>query len=158
MAYQRKEILLAQMRACHREENWFVTLQDAVDGLTAETAGLRSEEAIGSVWQIVNHLTFWNERYLQRFHDTQPEEVKLTSNDATFTFVDDTGAEQEWQAAGDMEAEGLAGIAFSALPYYNAGCNHWEAVLSRQKSMAATRAAMLLTYFLCILNSRNSSL
>lgn len=46
------------MAACHDEENWFVPMTRALDGLTAEQAAWRDESTNNSIWQNVNHLSF----------------------------------------------------------------------------------------------------
>ncbi|WMX56720.1 DinB family protein [Peribacillus sp. R9-11] len=61
-----KAVLLEQMGACYEQKNWFVPLNIAIDGLSAEQASWKSRDS-NSIWQIVNHLIFWNERYLNRF-------------------------------------------------------------------------------------------
>lgn len=63
----RKEVLLAQMRACRNQDGWFAPLNVALQGLTAEQAAKRVGQSGNSIYGIVNHLVFWNERYLQRF-------------------------------------------------------------------------------------------
>ncbi len=62
-----KEIILAQMSACHNDENyWFAPVKNVLAGLTEEQA-LQKDESNNSIMQIVIHLIFWNERYLNRF-------------------------------------------------------------------------------------------
>jgi hypothetical protein len=61
-----KEILLAQLSACHNEVNSFAPLNNSLAGLTEEQA-LKKDKGNNSVMQIVTHLIFWNERYLNRF-------------------------------------------------------------------------------------------
>jgi uncharacterized damage-inducible protein DinB len=61
-----KEIILAQLSACHNEAAWFVPVNTALAGLTEEQA-LQKDESNNSIMQIVIHLIFWDERYLNRF-------------------------------------------------------------------------------------------
>ncbi len=77
-----KTILLNQMAANHNEPNWFVPVDLALEGLTAEQAREKTGDS-NSIWEIVNHLIFWNERYLQRFKGNSPQQ-KIESNDDTF--------------------------------------------------------------------------
>ncbi|MCB0720924.1 MAG: DinB family protein [Ignavibacteriae bacterium] len=87
----RKDILLQQMHACFDEETWFVTLKNALDGLTPENAAWKSG-GNHSIHEIVNHLIFWNQRYLNRFINVPVEEIKdneyTFTNDATGSHVD----------------------------------------------------------------------
>ena len=86
-----KEIILEQMAACHNKKNWFVPLSDAISGLTAEQASWNGNAEGHSVVQIVNHLTFWNGRWLVRFRGGTPEQME-GENSATFS-----GSEEEWE-------------------------------------------------------------
>ena len=86
-----KEILLEQMFACRNQKNWFAPLSDAIAGLTAEQASWHDESTNHSVWQIVNHLIFWNERWLTRFKGIIPP--KLEGDTATTFSAEDKGDE-----------------------------------------------------------------
>ncbi len=87
-----KTILLRQMAANHNEPNWFVPVERALDGLTADQAKEKSRDS-NSIWEIVNHLIFWNERYLNRFQGKQVTR-KIESNDETFQ----TKNSEDWDA------------------------------------------------------------
>ncbi|MQR97116.1 DinB family protein [Fictibacillus phosphorivorans] len=86
-----KTILLNQMAANHNEPNWFVPIERALEGLTTEQASEKSGDS-NSIWEIVNHLIFWNERYLERFKGNSPVR-KIESNDETFENENN----QEWE-------------------------------------------------------------
>jgi uncharacterized damage-inducible protein DinB len=88
-----RDILLKQMAANHNEPNWFVPVVRALQGLTAEQASVKKGDS-NSIWEIVNHLTFWNERYLHRFNGT-PLTGKIESNDETFHNENN----EDWEAA-----------------------------------------------------------
>jgi len=95
-----KEILLHQMAAGHDEENWFVPMTRALEGLTAEQAAWRDDSSNNSIWQNVNHLSFWNERCLLKFQGITPEKFE-GDNDATFIGEKETGSEEDWKSAKD---------------------------------------------------------
>lgn len=86
------EILLEQHTACYDENGWFVALMSALDGLTAEQAAWKPHDVDNSIWETVNHLIFWNERWLQRYRGelNKPEDVENRG-----TFLSD---ETDWQA------------------------------------------------------------
>ncbi|WP_088226005.1 DinB family protein [Desulfosporosinus sp. FKB] len=91
----RKEVLLAQMRACRNQDGWFAPLNIALQGLTAEQAAKQVGQTGNSIYGIVNHLVFWNERYLQRFK----QEIVLPlniSNAETFGNIDSDGITMNW--------------------------------------------------------------
>ncbi len=92
----KKTILLNQMAANHNEPNWFVPIDRALQGLTIEQAREKPGDS-NSIWEIVNHLIFWNERYLQRFKGNSPHQ-KVESNDETFENKNG----QDWEAAKDQ--------------------------------------------------------
>lgn len=86
-----KEILLEQHTACYDENNWFVSLKSALEGLTAEQAAWKPANVDNSIWESVNHIVFWNERWLQRYRGelNEPQDVE---NKSTFWSGED------WQA------------------------------------------------------------
>ena len=87
-----KEILLEQFAACYDENGWFVALLKALEGVTADQAAWKPENVDNSIWENVNHLIFWNERWLQRYRGelNKPEDVE---NKGTFH-----SGETDWQA------------------------------------------------------------
>jgi uncharacterized damage-inducible protein DinB len=86
-----KDILIEQFTACYDEDNWFVSVKTALDGVTAERAAWRPEGADNTIWEEVNHLIFWNERWLQRYRGelNEPQDVENKG-----TFKSD---ETDWQ-------------------------------------------------------------
>jgi len=55
-----RSILLEQLRTTHSEKDWFVPINVAVEGLTAEQASWKDGSGNHSVGQLTNHLLFWN--------------------------------------------------------------------------------------------------
>jgi uncharacterized damage-inducible protein DinB len=89
-----KELLIKEFSASFDEENWFIPLTRAIDGLSAEEAAWKDGSSNHSVWQLVNHIYFWNERYFHRFKDTPLPSIKIT-NDETFDHTN----ESDWKVA-----------------------------------------------------------
>jgi uncharacterized damage-inducible protein DinB len=87
-----KEILLNQHTSCYDENGWFVALTGALEGVTAEQAAWKPQNIDNSIWETVNHIIFWNERWLQRYRGelNRPEDVE---NKGTFK-----SEETDWQA------------------------------------------------------------
>ncbi|KIL38237.1 hypothetical protein SD70_27825 [Gordoniibacillus kamchatkensis] len=76
------------------QEDWFVPLRTAVEGVTAEQANWRpAGEKANTIAEIVAHLNFYKSRLLQRLRGEEPNYDGL-SNDDTFK-PDEAG----WQAA-----------------------------------------------------------
>jgi hypothetical protein len=53
-------VLLEQLRTTHDEEDWFVPISVAVQGLTADQAKWTPGNGAHSVGQLAYHLWFWN--------------------------------------------------------------------------------------------------
>jgi uncharacterized damage-inducible protein DinB len=86
-----KDILIEQFTACYDENNWFVSLKTVLDGVTADQAAWKPAGADNTIWEEVNHLIFWNERWLQRYRGelNEPQDVENKG-----TFKSD---ETDWQ-------------------------------------------------------------
>ena len=87
-----REILLEQFNACYDENNWFVSLKTVLDGLTPEQAAWKPHGVENSIWNTLNHIIFWTERWLQRYRGelNEPQDV---DNDTTFQ-----SDETDWNA------------------------------------------------------------
>jgi uncharacterized damage-inducible protein DinB len=90
-----REILLEQMAACHNQKAWFVPLSDALAGLSHQQASWKDGSENHSIWQIVNHLFFWNQRWLLRFTGVTPPKMEGSISE---TFGPVTGTDEEWDA------------------------------------------------------------
>ncbi len=95
MSNQLKQFLLSQFAACHDEEGWFVPLHKSLDGLTAKDALWKEDQNSNSIWGIVSHLTFWNQRYLHRFLEKPLSEENINNN-KTFSETEHDAMEVEW--------------------------------------------------------------
>ncbi len=88
-----KEILLAQFATCYDTNGWFVATKNAIAGVTAEQAEWKPEGADNSIRELINHLNYYNNAYLQRFKGIGYE-YKVADNDETF----DKGEAPTWEA------------------------------------------------------------
>jgi len=82
-----RSILLEQLRTTHNEKDWFVPINIAVEGLTAEQASWKDGSGNHSVGQLTNHLLFWSGRELAKFKG-EPEEKFSGNNEETFNNFD----------------------------------------------------------------------
>ncbi len=87
-----KDILLDQFTFCFDENGWFVATKNAIAGVTAEQAAWKPQGADNSIHEIINHLNFYNNAYLQRFKGIDYE-YSTDDNDETF----DHGEAATWQ-------------------------------------------------------------
>jgi uncharacterized damage-inducible protein DinB len=78
-----KEILLYQLRAAWNQADWFVPLATAIEGVTPSQAAAKHNQKNNSIEEIVHHLIYWNELYLNRFKDAEFSFSEI-SNDETF--------------------------------------------------------------------------
>ncbi|MEW9050157.1 MAG: DinB family protein [Neobacillus sp.] len=82
----RKEVIIEQLQLTHNKSYWFVSFQKAIAGLTVEQAKWKNRDAENSIWDIISHLVFWNERYLNRFKGIQNPAME-GNNDTTFSSL-----------------------------------------------------------------------
>ena len=89
-----KVFLLDQFNKCYDENGWFVSIRNAVDGMTGDEAAWKPAGADNSVWQTLSHTTYYNAAYLERFKGVNFQ-YDVDDNDATFTAG---GGDAEWAA------------------------------------------------------------
>jgi len=78
-----KEVLLYQLKAVWNQPDWFVPLETAIEGITPSEAAVKHNPKNNSIEEIVHHLIYWNELYLNRFKDPGFSFTEI-SNDQTF--------------------------------------------------------------------------
>jgi uncharacterized damage-inducible protein DinB len=88
-----KKVLLDQFTNCYDTNGWFVALKNAVAGVTAEQADWKPAGADNSIREILNHLNYYTNAYLQRFKG-ENYEYKIADNDESF----DHGEAESWEA------------------------------------------------------------
>jgi hypothetical protein len=85
-----KSILLQQLRGTHDNEEWFVPVKIAIEGLTPDQATWKDDSDNHSIAQLVNHLIFWNQQQLAKFNGEKPAPF---DGDNKETFSDKAGWE-----------------------------------------------------------------
>ena len=88
-----KSILLEQLKTTHNVKDWYVPLNTAVEGLTAEQANWKDVKEDHSIAQLATHLIFWDEQSLAKFKGEKPEAFN-GDNKETFSPVN----EKSWPA------------------------------------------------------------
>lgn len=89
MGSKRGLILHEQFAVCYNEEGWFIPLKKALEGLNEEQFVWKPDENSHSIRELVDHLLFWNERYLMRIKDVPLDTIKIEKdNDPTFNMYD----------------------------------------------------------------------
>ena len=89
-----KSVLIEQLKGTHNHEDWFVPVNIAIEGLTAEQANWKNETENHSIVQLVNHLIFWNQQYLAKFKGDKPTAFN-GNNKETFSGLD----KSSWEAS-----------------------------------------------------------
>ena len=82
-----RDLLLAELRSTHNNEEWFVPANIAVKGLSAEQAKWNDRKGNHSVGQLAYHLVFWNRQSLARLKGETPDKFS-GNNDETFNNFD----------------------------------------------------------------------
>jgi uncharacterized damage-inducible protein DinB len=82
-----REVLLAELKSTHNNEDWFVPANVAVKGLTPEQASWTDGKGNHSVGQLVHHLVFWNRQSLAKLKGEAPEKFS-GNNEETFDKFD----------------------------------------------------------------------
>lgn len=78
------ELLLIQKDDTWDQCNWIVPLSKALEGLTAEQAAWVPSSGGLSIWQLVNHMYYYNQRLLSRLQRTTPSGTSAENNESTF--------------------------------------------------------------------------
>ncbi|MEP7148798.1 MAG: DinB family protein [Acidobacteriota bacterium] len=143
-----KTILLGQLAAAYDKNGWFSCLKYCLKGLTPEQAAWKPEGADNSIYEIINHLNYYNNAYLERFrgHD---HESSLADNDETFDHSEAESWEAEvarfetimdgWRA--EMEKAGEAKFDELAPPGNE---SKWKAVISNIIAHAAHHGGQIV--------------
>jgi uncharacterized damage-inducible protein DinB len=82
-----KSSLLEQLRTSHDQQDWFVPVKPALDGVTAAQASWKPQGGDHSIGQLANHLLFWNSQQLAKFKGVAPAKFD-GNNDETFNAFD----------------------------------------------------------------------
>ncbi|HYL46467.1 MAG TPA: DinB family protein [Candidatus Limnocylindrales bacterium] len=82
-----RSLLLHELHTTHNEADWFVPINVAVEGLTAEQASWQPPAGSHSAGQLTYHLLFWNRRNLANFKGEKLDKFG-GDNDETFVKFD----------------------------------------------------------------------
>jgi DinB superfamily len=85
-----RSILLHQFQTTWNQEEWFVPVSIAVDGLTAQQAMWKPSDSSHSVGQLTYHLLFWNKQSLDKFDGRKPDSFNGNNNETFTNFTQET--------------------------------------------------------------------
>lgn len=83
-----RSTLIHELQTTHNKADWFVPINTAVDGLTAQQASWQPPAGNHSTGQLAYHLLFWNRRTLEKLKGETQEKFS-GNNDETFSKFDD---------------------------------------------------------------------
>ncbi|PGL72087.1 damage-inducible protein DinB [Bacillus sp. AFS055030] len=106
MILSKKEFILDQLEACRNVGSWIQPLSVALENLSLEKISWRQNDFTHTIGEIVNHLYFYNERWLRRFKGENPTEV-IESNASTFQEIKNL-TKEDWQELVERLDENLA--------------------------------------------------
>lgn len=82
-----KGVLAEQLKTSHDQEDWYVPVSVAVDGLTAEQAMWSPGKGNHSVGQLAYHIWYWDQRALNDFNGVPNEKFDGNNNDTFDKFT-----------------------------------------------------------------------
>jgi hypothetical protein len=103
-----RSILLRQFQTTWNQEDWFVPVSTAVEGLTAQQAMWKPCDSCHSVGQLAYHLLFWNKQSLDKFNGRKPDAFSGNNNETFTSFTEESWAAtlkqlnqvmQDWETA-----------------------------------------------------------
>jgi len=91
-----KEIILDLFETTYNSPGWNPTISDVIEGLALEQAIWKPRDHLHNIWDLLNHLIYWNDRWLRRFNGAVPPETQYDDNTATFSQADFERTEENW--------------------------------------------------------------
>jgi|ERR1043165_1674598 uncharacterized damage-inducible protein DinB len=107
------QFLQRQFQTTHELTEWFVSFRDAVKNLTDSQAKQKVHESLPTIFEIVTHLTYWNERHLRRIQK-QNFDTALKDNVGSFVKTTHTDWLQLYAKADSVFGEWLTTFAVPA--------------------------------------------
>jgi uncharacterized damage-inducible protein DinB len=93
-----RTVLQDQIDGITIQVHWFAGLERALQGSTAAEAAWVPSEGVNSIWQLVNHMTFWTQ-YIINVITGEPNPEGHIDNAITFGSAGDPVDEAGWEAA-----------------------------------------------------------
>lgn len=81
--FNRKEIVLHLWDSAYDVEGWHPPLKDALHGVTSEIALWRVTESSHNIWELLNHLICYKDRFMCRL-EGRTFDPAITDNEETF--------------------------------------------------------------------------
>jgi hypothetical protein len=88
-----RSVLLEQLKDTHNQKDWFVPVNIALEGLTAEQAMWSDGSGNHSAGQLAYHLLFWNERQVLNFKGQKAPDFSGNNEETFNSFTKESWAE-----------------------------------------------------------------
>src|ERR1700722_15785203 len=79
-----RAVLLEQFRNTWVDQDWFVPVMKALDGITAKQAMWKPADSAHSIGELAYHIWYWNKEQLDKFNGVKPAPFSGDNNE-TFT-------------------------------------------------------------------------
>lgn len=146
-----KEFLLDQFTSNYDTDGWFVALGNTFKNLSAADAAWKPDGVDNSIWGIVRHLNFYNERFLKKFKGEKVEESEMENSE---TFADaESISEEAWRAEIERFDRVMSGwrTAFEAADeakfreiYYEESQTNWAQVVGLMNTHHAHHGGQII--------------
>ncbi|GIN73365.1 hypothetical protein J14TS2_38400 [Bacillus sp. J14TS2] len=114
-----KEVITSQLEAVHNKSGWFVSLAQALKGVTQDEAMWKNHPNANNIWGIVNHLLYYNQGYLNRFKGTGGTRFTIDTNAQSFDNLDGYTWEETLRSIDQVMQEWKQVIDDSADEHFN---------------------------------------
>lgn len=103
-----KSILLQQFQNTWNQQDWFVPISKAVEGISVQQAMWKPSDSSHSIGQLTYHLLFWNKQSLDKFYGRTPSAFDGNNNETFTAFTEASWAStvqqlnqvmQDWETA-----------------------------------------------------------
>jgi len=85
-------VLLEQFRDTWVDQDWFVPVMKALDGLTAKQAMWKPADSAHSIGELAYHIWYWNKEQLDKFYDRKPAPFSGDNNQTFTAFTEESWA------------------------------------------------------------------
>lgn len=88
-------LITSQISNSYDSNGWFVAVRNAIADVSFEQAAWKPNDDVNCIWEMLSHLTYYNNVYLQRFKGIDYQ-YDVDNNDQTFSTGEYTA--EDWEA------------------------------------------------------------
>lgn len=87
-----REVLLEQFRNTWNNQDWFVPVMKALDGVTAKQAAWKPADSAHSIGELAYHIWYWNKEQLDKFYGRKPQAFSGDNSETFTAFTEEAWA------------------------------------------------------------------